>query len=66
MGKEKSELKLIDTVRMTEWKSWFHIYKEDNKYHLYVFNQVWEWSMDYSSDTLEWIYERIEIIKPKK
>jgi len=53
-------MELIETIRMTEWKTWFHIYKIDDKYHLYVFNLVSDTPMGFCSDTIEWIHKRID------
>jgi hypothetical protein len=48
---------------MTKWKTWFHIYKENWYYYLYVFNTVSEIYLDYRSDTLNGIYEWIKSFK---
>jgi len=64
-GEVYSWIELIETIRINEWVSWYHIYKQDGKYELFIFNLVSEICMNVCSDTVEWIKDRIEIINSK-
>ena len=58
-------MEIVDTIRMTEWKTWFKIQKDFERYNIWLFNEVDEIMLDISFDTLEWAKEYIESIKPK-
>lgn len=58
-------VELIDTIWMTKWKTWFHIYKKWESYVVYVFNLVSDTCMDVSFDTIEWAYTYINSVNPK-
>lgn len=61
-------LLFIKTIRTTENKSWFYIFKnvKDNNYELRLFNLAWSYPLKESFDTIEWAIEYIETIKHKE
>jgi hypothetical protein len=60
----KDTKELIDTIWMTKWKTWFHIYKDWEKYVVFVFNLVSDICMGVYFDTIQWARDYIHSIKP--